>query len=70
MVQLMDAGGDLNKTTPLMSWHFVDAYPVSWEVSGLNAEESSIVVESLILAYSYFNFVSGKPTINPFGENE
>ncbi len=57
MVDLLDAGGSLDKPTPLMSWHFVNAYPVQWEISDLKAQDSSIVVETLTLAYSYFSFV-------------
>ena len=42
---------------PLMSWQFVRAYPVKWEVTGLNAKQSDIAVESIHLAYQYFTTV-------------
>jgi phage tail-like protein len=39
---------------PLMTWHLVNAYPVKWSVSDLNATSNAFVVESLQLAYQYF----------------
>jgi phage tail-like protein len=39
---------------PLMTWHLVNAYPVKWSVSDLNATSNSFVVESMQLAYQYF----------------
>jgi phage tail-like protein len=42
---------------PIMSWQFVRAYPVKWEVTGLNAKQSEIAVESISLAYQYFTKV-------------
>lgn len=49
-IQLLNDEGN-----PLMVWQFHDAYPVKWNVSGFNAQESSIVVESLTLTYNYFS---------------
>lgn len=40
---------------PLQTWNVVHAWPVKWEVTDLNAEESKIAVESIELAYNYFN---------------
>lgn len=40
---------------PLQTWNVVHAWPVKWEVTDLNAEESKIAVESLELVYNYFN---------------
>ncbi len=42
------------KHEPLMTWNVVHAYPVKWEVSGFDAEESKIVIESIELVYNYF----------------
>ena len=39
---------------PLSSWVFEGAWPVSWEVTGMNALEGSIMVEKLELAYQRF----------------
>jgi phage tail-like protein len=41
---------------PLVTWEVVNAYPVKWSVSNFNAEQNSIVVESMELAYQYFNY--------------
>jgi phage tail-like protein len=42
----------------VMAWSFIGAYPVKWEVSGFNAGESKIVVESISLAYLYFKVIT------------
>jgi phage tail-like protein len=39
---------------PLITWTFVNAYPVRWEVSPMNAMESAILTETMELAYHYF----------------
>ena len=43
---------------PLMAWEVKGAMPVKWSISDLNAEESSIAVESIELAYKYFTIKS------------
>jgi phage tail-like protein len=43
------------KHEPLMTWNVVHAYPVKWSIADFNAEESKIVIETIELAYSYFN---------------
>lgn len=48
-VSLLDA-----EHAPLRTWSFVNAWPKKWQVSDFNAENSDIVVESLELAYQYF----------------
>jgi phage tail-like protein len=40
---------------PLQTYTFINAWPKKWSVSDLNAESSELVVESLELAYQYFN---------------
>jgi len=40
---------------PLMTWNVVHAYPLKWSISDFNAEESKIVIETIELAYNYFN---------------
>ena len=40
---------------PLVSWNVIHAYPVKWSVVDFNAEESKIVIETIELAYNYFN---------------
>lgn len=36
-------------------WMFYNAYPVKYSVSDLKSQENSIVIESIELAYSYFD---------------
>ena len=45
---------------PLMFWSFENAYPIKWEVSGFNSQESSIVTETLEFTYE-------RITITPTG---
>jgi phage tail-like protein len=42
---------------PLMTWNVVNAFPVKWSVSDLNAEQSSIAIETLELQYQYFKLI-------------
>lgn len=42
---------------PLHAWYVVNAIPKKWSVSGFNAMENSIVIESLTLSYQFFNVV-------------
>jgi phage tail-like protein len=42
-----------DKLLPLKGWSFSKAYPVKMDYSGLNAKESSIVIETLELIYQY-----------------
>lgn len=53
IVHLLDA----KSKSPKMSWVFVRAYPIKWEISGLNAKESNYMVESISLAYAYVSTV-------------
>jgi len=39
-------------------YSFINAYPVKWSVSDFKAQDNSIVVETLELAYSFFRRVS------------
>jgi len=43
---------------PIMSWYVVSAIPKRWTVSAFNAEENSLVVESITLSYRYFNIIN------------
>ena len=40
---------------PLKTWNVVHAYPIKWSVSDFNAEENSLAIETIELAYNYFN---------------
>jgi phage tail-like protein len=48
-VILMNEKGD-----PLRTWNLAHAIPKKWLVSDLNANENSVVVETMELAYRYF----------------
>lgn len=45
------------KHEPLQSWNIVHAYPVKWDVSDFNAQESKVVIESLEFNYNYFKVI-------------
>lgn len=40
------------------TFSFINAYPVKWTISDFKAQDNSIVVETLELAYSYFKRIS------------
>ncbi|MAT90370.1 MAG: glycerol acyltransferase [Flavobacteriaceae bacterium] len=42
---------------PLVTWNVVHAYPVKWSVADLNAEENSVLIETVELSYNYFTIV-------------
>lgn len=48
-VILMSESGD-----PLRTWNVVHAVPKKWLVSDLNANENSVVIETMELTYRYF----------------
>lgn len=39
---------------PVAVWNVVQAYPLKWSVSDLKSTENSVVVETIELAYQYF----------------
>ena len=42
---------------PVMTWNIVNAYPVKWSVSELNAERNELAIESIELNYQYFTIL-------------
>lgn len=40
---------------PLVTWNVVHAWPVKWNMTDFNAEESKIAIETIELTYHYFN---------------
>jgi len=42
------------KHEPLKTWRVLKAWPKKWAVTDFNAQENSIVVETLDLSYSFF----------------
>jgi phage tail-like protein len=49
MITLMDDAGE-----PTAVWNVLQAYPVKWSMSDLNANGNNVVVETIELAYQYF----------------
>jgi len=49
LVTLMDEAGDA-----VAVWNVVQAYPVKWSMSDLSANGNNVVVETIELAYQYF----------------
>ena len=39
---------------PIAAWHFVNAYPVKWQVADLNAQQNEVLVETIEFAYQFF----------------
>lgn len=39
---------------PVAIWQVIQAYPVKWNVSNFNSNENAIAVETIELAYQYF----------------
>jgi phage tail-like protein len=55
---IITLSGGLQSTAPLMVWNVVGAYPVKWNVSEFNAEESKLAIETIELKYRYFKIPS------------
>ncbi|MEP0984345.1 phage tail protein [Ekhidna sp.] len=52
MLFLLSADGK-----PCMTWSFVNAYPVKWNLSDFKSQENSFAIESIEFAYNYFKKV-------------
>jgi phage tail-like protein len=48
-VKLLDASGK-----PLITWTFVKAWPVRWEIAPLDSLENKLLTETLEFSYRYF----------------
>jgi len=57
-VKLLNAEHD-----PLVTWHFVNAYPTKWALADLNASGNTVAVETLQLFYQYYS-VDASPSWN------
>lgn len=42
------------KGEPLRTWKVAHAIPKKWDISDLNASESSVIIETLEMSYRYF----------------
>lgn len=52
-VDLLDANGNV-----CVKWTFKKAYPVKYSVSDLKSQDNSLLVESIELAYTYFDVIN------------
>jgi phage tail-like protein len=52
LVNLLDQAA-----APVASWFFINAYPVKWNVSDLNATTNEVVIEHLELAYQHMQII-------------
>jgi phage tail-like protein len=39
---------------PVMSWNFVNAYPVKWSVSDLDATKNEVAIDTVEITYQYY----------------
>jgi len=53
LVTLLDEEG-----FPLVAWVFVNAWPVRWEVTGLESMRNDVAVESMEFSYNYFERIN------------
>jgi phage tail-like protein len=53
LISLLD-----ENSNPVCSWYVVNAIPLKMELSGLNAEQSQIVVETMTLRYEYYKIIN------------
>jgi phage tail-like protein len=49
LVTLLDEAGE-----PLAVWNVVQAFPVKYSASGFNASQNAVMIETIELAYQYF----------------
>lgn len=40
------------KSNPLRSWSFADAYPVKWEIDSFNSTKNEVAIEKIELSYT------------------
>ncbi|MEM9261885.1 MAG: phage tail protein [Bacteroidota bacterium] len=45
------------ESKPIRTWTFLNAKPAKWEMSGFNAQESNLVIETITINYQYFRVV-------------
>lgn len=61
MLSLLDAQGNV-----CMQWTFYNAFPVKYSVSDLKSQDNNIAIESIELAYTYFDISSSTTVSNLF----
>jgi|KBSMisStaDraftv2_1062788.scaffolds.fasta_scaffold01805_9 phage tail-like protein len=43
---------------PVNSWYVVNAIPIKYDISGINAEQSQVLIESITLRYEYYRMLN------------
>ena len=43
---------------PVCVWQLINAFPVKWSITEFNAEQNSVAIESIELAYQYYRTIS------------
>jgi phage tail-like protein len=46
--------GEQGQPKPVMAWHLINAYPTKWEVTGMNALNNEVAIETIQINYNYF----------------
>lgn len=60
-VSLLDEDGSVT-----VMWTFYNAYPIKYVISDLKSQENSLVIESIELAYTYFEITEDNSIANLF----
>jgi len=47
----------------ICAWNIEKAVPISWSIAELNAEESQVLIETIVLKYDFFEVVNSKGEI-------
>ena len=48
-----------DRSQPLLVWKVTHAWPKSWKVDDLNAEQGKVLIETIELTYNYFKLQNG-----------
>jgi phage tail-like protein len=49
---------------PVTSWYVINAIPIEYAITGLHAEQSQILIESITLRYEYYKTLSLSAAVN------
>jgi phage tail-like protein len=49
---------------PVSSWYIANAIPIKYDITGLNAEQGQIVIESMTLRYEYYKTLNLSAGVN------
>lgn len=49
---------------PVTSWYVINAIPIKYDIAGLHAEQSQILIESITLRYEYYKTLSLSAAVN------